>query len=63
MFLIIGKFIKKCYNFYFDYDIINEISKVRNDITHNNANLELQRIHIFNYNVSPMPSLKKDKYW
>lgn len=48
-------------NFYFDYNIINEISKVRNDITHNNANLELQRIHIFNYNVSPMPSLKSIK--
>lgn len=48
-------------NFSLDFNIINEISKIRNYITHNNSNLKLQRIHIFNYEALPIPSLKTIK--
>ena len=44
-------------DFSFDDDIINEISKIRNNITHNNSASVLEQMHILHYKVLPMISL------
>ena len=44
--------------FSFDDNIINEISKTRNNITHNNSASILQQMHILHYKVLPIIPLK-----